>query len=156
MKLNKLTAPWIAGAILIGGLGATGLLPSAATANHSPSHQETQVITGNILRSGTFVTTEQDHPTTGKASLVTENGQRYLEFDAAFGTATGPDVQIILHRRRQVPVNVSEQDYVTLAPLKSLSGAQRYAIPANLDLDEFQSVAIWCRKFNVTFGYASL
>ncbi|NEQ63853.1 MAG: DM13 domain-containing protein, partial [Moorea sp. SIO4A1] len=48
------------------------------------------------------------------------------------------------------------QDYVTLARLQKFSGAQRYAIPDDLNLDEFGSVAVWCRRFNITFGYASL
>ncbi|MGK7944626.1 MAG: DM13 domain-containing protein [Microcystaceae cyanobacterium] len=40
--------------------------------------------------------------------------------------------------------------------LESFQGAQRYEIPENVDLDDFESVVIWCRKFNVTFAYSSL
>ncbi|MEO1187371.1 MAG: DM13 domain-containing protein [Cyanobacteria bacterium J06636_27] len=29
-------------------------------------------------------------------------------------------------------------------------------MPANFDLDDFKSVAIWCEEFNVTFGFARL
>ena len=154
MKLNKLAVLGITSAILIGGLGTTFIRAGVAENNYSPHLQK--VATNNILRSGSFVTTEQDHPTTGTVKIITENGKRYLELDEAFSTATGPDVNIILHRRHQVPVNVSEEDYITLAPLKSFQGKQRYAIPDSLNLDNYQSVAIWCRKFNVTFGYASL
>ena len=45
---------------------------------------------------------------------------------------------------------------MSLAPLKGFSGAQRYEIPDNVNLDDYEAVAIWCRKFNVTFGYAKL
>ncbi|PSN14627.1 electron transfer flavoprotein [filamentous cyanobacterium CCP5] len=105
---------------------------------------------------GQFVTVEQDHPTTGTAQVVMANGQRYLVFDEAFGTATGPDVEVILYRGASVPVSIAEADYVTIAPLQSFDGAQRYLIPADLNLDSFAAVGIWCRQFNVTFGYAPL
>lgn len=36
------------------------------------------------------------------------------------------------------------------------SGAQRYALADNVNLADFRSVAVWCRKFNATFGYAPL
>lgn len=108
------------------------------------------------LASGQFVTVDQDHATTGTARIVVENGQRFLEFDAKFDTANGPDVNVLLHRSATVGVNLQEKDYITLAPLGAFSGARRYAIPATVKLDTFKSVAIWCRKFNVTFGYAEL
>jgi hypothetical protein len=115
-----------------------------------------QVNTPASLASGSFVTIEQDHATTGQARIVTEKGQRYLEFDANFDTARGPAVEVVLHRSPAVGVKLKEGDYVSLAPLKSFTGAQRYLIPANVDLSNYKSVAIWCEEFNVTFGYAPL
>jgi hypothetical protein len=110
----------------------------------------------NVIASGSFVTVEQDHLTAGIARIITENGKRYLEFDQAFTTAQGPAVEIIMYRDSTIPVNIKEADYVTLAPLKSFDGGQRYEIPATINPSEFQSVGIWCRQFNVTFGYAPL
>jgi len=115
-----------------------------------------QVANDNLIASGSFITTEQDHPTSGMATLVKENGQHYLVFDENFTTATGPDVQVVLHRNSPVPVKLEEEDYTTIAPLKSTDGKQRYAIPDNIDLKNFEAVSIWCRKFNVSFGYAAL
>lgn len=105
---------------------------------------------------GGFVTVEQDHPTTGTARVVTENSQNYLVFDDAFDTARGPDVQVVLYTGSETPVNLATGDYVTIAPLASFEGAQRYLIPAEIDVNDYASVAIWCREFNVTFGYAPL
>ncbi|MEL6137487.1 MAG: DM13 domain-containing protein [Cyanobacteria bacterium J06626_23] len=112
--------------------------------------------TKSVLRSGSFVTVEQDHATTGSARIVEENGQRYLEFDGEFDTARGPAVQVVLHNGDSVPVNLTEGDYVYVGDLQSFSGAQRYAIPADIDLADYESVAIWCQEFNVTFGYADI
>jgi hypothetical protein len=47
-------------------------------------------------------------------------------------------------------------DYIVLSRLRKFSGAQRYAIPANINLANYRSAAIWCRKFNATFGVAPL
>ncbi|MEH2407615.1 MAG: DM13 domain-containing protein [Nostoc sp.] len=43
-----------------------------------------------------------------------------------------------------------------LAPLKKYSDAQTYPIPNNINLADYKSAAIWCRKFNPTFGAANL
>ncbi|MDJ0575497.1 MAG: DM13 domain-containing protein [Xenococcaceae cyanobacterium MO_234.B1] len=112
--------------------------------------------TPNVVSSGNFVTVEQDHPTAGKATIIEENGQKYLEFDADFTTARGPAVKVVLHRNNSVPVNLREEEYITIASLQSFDGKQRYTLPADIDLDKYQSVAIWCQRFNVTFGYADL
>lgn len=156
MNLSKLTAFGLSSALLIGSVALTVVRPSTAVANHISNSEATEILLAqNTVKSGSFVTTEQDHPTQGTARIVTENGQRYLEFDSAFDTATGPDVVVILHRGSEIAVKPSAQDYVVLAPLQSFSGAQRYAIPDNLDVEDFQSVGIWCRQFDVTFGYAA-
>ncbi|NBD14625.1 MAG: hypothetical protein GVY04_00345 [Cyanobacteria bacterium] len=110
----------------------------------------------NTLAMGTFVTTEQDHPTSGMATIIEEDGKRYLVFNEEFTTAEGPDVQVVLHRESEVPVKLQEEDYMTIAPLASMNGTQRYLLPDDLNLDEFQAVSIWCRQFNVSFGYAAL
>ncbi|MEL7328625.1 MAG: DM13 domain-containing protein, partial [Cyanobacteria bacterium J06559_1] len=73
-----------------------------------------------------------------------------------FQTVAGPDVNILLHTAETVPVAINEADYVTIAPLESFSGEQRYAIPADVDLSAFQSAVIWCQDFDVTFGYATI
>lgn len=115
----------------------------------------------SIVKSGTFVSGE--HPTQGAAQIVTENGQRFLELGNDFRTDSGPDLTVILHRSGNVigstppPAHaIREGDYVVLAELQRTQGAQRYAIPNSVNLDEFNSAAVWCRRFNATFGAAEL
>ncbi|UKO96503.1 DM13 domain-containing protein [Nostoc sp. UHCC 0870] len=97
------------------------------------------------------------HPTKGKVTVVTEQGKQYLEFDQNFKTDNGPDLFVILHNSDAPPISgIKEKDYVTLAPLQKISGNQRYALTTNIKLANYKSVAIWCRKFNTTFGYATL
>ena len=137
---------------------ATALILSSGTAHLAlpVAHAETVQIAQATPQSSQFVTVDRSHRTTGIARIVTENGQQYLEFDQQFSTARGPDVEVILYRDRTVPAAIDESDYITLAQLQRVRGAQRYAIPDNISLDNYGSVGIWCRTFNITFGYASL
>ncbi|MBD2608477.1 DM13 domain-containing protein [Scytonema hofmannii FACHB-248] len=110
---------------------------------------------GTTTDSGTFKAGE--HPTQGTVRVVTEKGKRYLEFDQSFKTDQGPDLYVILHRSDAPPVlGIKKKDYVSIARLQKTSGAQRYTLPNNVNLADFRSVAVWCRKFNATFGYAPL
>lgn len=150
--MNKtLKAVTITTTLLLGTVGGIITTPTTVEAQAT-----TLIIVQNLLANGSFVTVEQEHPTLGNARIIEENGFRYLEFTQDFTTAMGPEVQVILYRNGSIPVKIKEEDYINLAPLKNFEGAQRYQLPQNLDLSEFKSVGIWCRKFNVTFGYATL
>ncbi|NEQ50243.1 MAG: DM13 domain-containing protein [Leptolyngbya sp. SIO3F4] len=109
-----------------------------------------------LLTSGQFVTVDQSHPTTGTARIVEKDGQRILEFDGAFDTARGPDVQVLLYKGDSVPVTLDADDYLYIGDLKSFEGSQGYVLPADLILGDYGAVAIWCAEFNVTFGYANI
>lgn len=115
-----------------------------------PAAQKSAVKSG---QSGNFV--KADHDTKGVARIVSENGKRYLELDQAFKTDSGPDLFVLLHRASP-PQKYQPQDYANLGRLQKVSGTQRYAIPENVNPADFRSVVIWCRAFNVTFGYAPL
>jgi len=98
-----------------------------------------------------------EHPTQGTAKIVTAGGKTFVEFDQKFKTDAGPDLQVILYRQATVPISgLKAQDYVTLGKLQKTQGQQRYAIPANVDVSRYQSVAVWSRQLNATFGFAKL
>lgn len=110
------------------------------------------------ISAGTFVAAEQ--PTAGFARIVEENGHRFLEFDAAFSTSDqGPDLHVLLDKTAMPPSSYTDADagrYVNLGGLKAFSGTQRYPIPDEIQISNYQSVAVWCRMANATFGYAAL
>lgn len=156
MLINTLKTVSIASVILLNTvIGEVALTSVASTLPASAATPLIAQNNNNIIASGSFVTVEQDHPTEGMARIVTENGKRYLEFDGSFTTAQGPDVNVILHRNSTIPVKPKKEEYMTLTSLQSFEGAQRYLLPDNLDISQYKSVGIWCRKFDVTFGYAS-
>ncbi|NEZ58336.1 DM13 domain-containing protein, partial [Adonisia turfae] len=102
---------------------------------------------------GSFVTVSSD--TVGGVTIVEENGKRYLEFDETFSTDDGPDLFVLLHKEA-TPQSYSSDKFVNLGNLQSINGSQRYEIPEDISIDEFKSAVIWCRQFNVTFGFAAI
>lgn len=111
---------------------------------------------------GTFVSGE--HTTQGKVSITANNSNSFLKLDESFKTSdSGPDLVVILHHSDNVigstkppSYALKKGDYVILGRLQKFSGAQTYAIPNNINLANYKSAAIWCRKFNATFGAAKL
>ena len=97
-----------------------------------------------------------DHPTQGQVSIVEEDGIKYLQINENFKSDRGPDLKVILHNSPTVDAKVQEGEYLNLGELQAFNGSQRYQIPNDADLGQYQSVAIWCEEYNVTFGYATL
>ena len=114
-----------------------------------------------ISRTGVFVSGE--HETQGDVTLISQGDTQTLVFNETFSTSSGPDLVVVLHRSANVLEETTppayplvEGDYLVLAPLSAITGTQEYAISANVDTDDYQSVAIWCQEFNATFGAALL
>ncbi|MBH8561726.1 DM13 domain-containing protein [Nostoc sp. CENA67] len=141
---------------VIFGIVIVATLTTSCTKEVTINQTQTQAPTpASVAESGNFKARE--YPAQGTAKVITEQGKRYLVFDQKFKTGKGPDLFVILHRSDAPPLTgIKEKDYVNIAPLQKTSGTQRYALPGNLKLAEYKSVAIWCRKFNSTFAYASL
>ena len=100
------------------------------------------------------------HQTSGRATIYKEaDGQMVLRL-TNFKTSNGPDVHVIL-----IAANDADDDAnflksstakVELGVLKGNEGDQNYTIPAGTDLDRFQTVSIYCERFNANFGAAPL
>lgn len=107
-----------------------------------------------VLRKGEFVSLE--HHSFGKAQIVQgPDGRRWLRLDP-FETSLGPDLVVILSPKRPDGWFGYDRGQVVLGPIKGNRGAQNYELPANLELDQFESAVIWCQRFHVGFGAAWL
>ena len=125
----------------------------------SKQYRASQILSDNSVliaeaSAGQFVSVE--HPTSGQVKVIEEDGARYLEIGQDFQSDRGPALEIILHESNTVGLQIEEGSYISLGELKSFNGAQRYLIPEDIDLQQYQSVAVWCEEFNATFGYAPL
>ncbi|MGA9946091.1 MAG: DM13 domain-containing protein [Candidatus Cybelea sp.] len=108
------------------------------------------------LESGTLVAAA--HDTAGTVTIYRlDSGDRVLRL-TNFHTSNGPDVHVYLTSATKVNSNgdVTSGKYLDLGTLKGNIGNQNYEIPANVDLNEFHSVSIWCARFHVNFGAARL
>jgi Electron transfer DM13 len=45
---------------------------------------------------------------------------------------------------------------VDLGSIKGNKGDQNYDVPADVDLNKYRAVTIWCARFGVNFGTAPL
>jgi len=81
------------------------------------------------------------------------DGKRVLRLEG-FSTTNGPDLVIALHSGANPETDQGQ--YLVLAGLKGNQGDQNYELPADVDQSTYGSVVIWCRTFNIVFGYATL
>ena len=109
-----------------------------------------------ILSQGSFQGVA--HETAGEAAIYQlADGKRVLRF-TDFATSNGPDVHVFL-AVAQTPMDndaVKGGGYFDLGSIKGNQGDQNYDVPADLDLSKYHSVVIWCNRFSVNFGAASL
>jgi hypothetical protein len=109
-----------------------------------------------VLASGDFSSLE--HTTTGRA-LVVElgGGSRYLRLED-LETSDGPDLRVYLTDQ---PLSDDwrvwdDGRFVDLGGLKGNVGSSNYEIPADVDVSDYQTAVIWCRRFTVGFGVAPI
>jgi len=116
----------------------------------------TAVATPMTLASGSFHSNA--HDTRGKATVIAlADGRRVLRL-SDFATSNGPDVRIYLVAAPDVQDNatVKTAGFVELGPMKGNIGDQNYDIPTTVDLANYRTVTIWCKRFSVNFGSAPL
>lgn len=88
--------------------------------------------------------------------LELEDGSRVLRFED-LDVLNGPDLVVILSDRAVSGADdYADGDYVILGTLKGNQGNQNYEIDAEIDLGDWSTAAIWCRRFNTTFNVASI
>ncbi len=98
------------------------------------------------------------HETKGVATIhQLAEGKRILRL-TNFETSNGPDVHVYLVASEMAKDNatVKEAGFVDLGSLKGNKGDQNYDVPVGTDLSKYRSVSIWCARFSVNFGAASL
>ena len=98
------------------------------------------------------------HETTGGATVhQLADGKRILRL-SDFETSNGPDVHVYLVAAEVAKDNatVKQAGFIDLGSLKGNKGDQNYEVPADADLNKYKSVSIWCARFGVNFGAATL
>jgi electron transfer DM13 len=126
--------------------GAATGTPSGAPVGAGPA----------VLLRGSLVSHE--HPTSGTVRIVGyPDGTRRLEI-VGLSTSDGPDLRVWLTDQ---PVGrdwkvFDDGAYLEVGRLKGNRGDQVYELPEGVDLRQYRSVTIWCKRFSVSFGAAEL
>lgn len=93
---------------------------------------------------------QSDHITTGTVSIEEVDGKTYIVLGENFSLDGAPDPSV------GFSVNGKFVEGSNFAELKSLTGGQRYEVPASLDLTDFDAFVVWCAQFSVPLGSADL
>ena len=110
------------------------------------------------LASGSFRDADSFHRGSGTATVyLLPDGSHLLRLED-FEVTNGPDLRVLLAEPGDPMSRVELQagGYTHLAKLKGNIGNQNYEIPADIDLDEQNSVIIYCMPFHVIFSVAPL
>ncbi len=110
------------------------------------------------LETGTFH--GKVHSTSGRATIYQETDGKLVLRLTNFKTSNGPDVHVILVALKDAEDDAnflkSNTERVELGKLKGNEGDQNYTIPSGTDLSKFQTVSIYCERFDANFGAAPL
>jgi hypothetical protein len=137
-----------AGAFAVLALALGSFLTVNAAESKTPKTLETGTFHGKV------------HSTSGRATIYQEEDGKLILRLTRFKTSNGPDVHVILIAGADADDDAnflkSGTERVELGILKGNEGDQNYEIPAGTDLSKFQTVSIYCERFNANFGAAPL
>ena len=149
LRINSFKVALFAVAALA--LAACGA-PSADETAQSTQEDATanvQVTPENLIASGTF-SGRSDHVTTGAVSLVKTEAGYQLVFADDFSLDGAPAPRVGFGNEGAYDADSQ------IAALKSKTGAQAYALPADFSPDAYGEVYVWCEQFSVPLGVATL
>jgi hypothetical protein len=110
------------------------------------------------IYTGRFV--GEAHKTGGRATIFKQaDGSRLLRL-TDFSTSNGPQLHVLLVDGKNP---ASAKDFILtavknidLGDLKGNQGDQSYQFPGDVNLQEFDTVTIYCERFHANFGSAAL
>lgn len=114
-----------------------------------------------ILARGEFVEIDTMHRGEGTATIYqAPDSSRFVHLEP-FEVTDSPDLHVLLATnpapRTQADLSTTDS-FIDLGPLRSreTDEEQNYQIPANVRLEQFESVVIYDRTFNIVFTTATL
>ena len=136
---------------------ATTTTTVAPTTTTAPPTTTTTVPEGPVLLSvSEWISI--GHPGTGTVLVYRQpDGSHVVRFED-LDVSNGPDLLVILSAAPLVDDRAaySEVAFLSLGDLKGNQGNQNYVVPPDVNLEDYQTVAIWCRRFNYTFNAAEI
>lgn len=108
------------------------------------------------LATGSFVSHNRYTVSGNATAYQLEDGQRILRLQD-FESTNGPDLYVYLTVAQANDDDAAlAADFIDLGVLSGNIGNQNYVIPAEVDLERYDTVVIWCRRFTTSFDVADL
>ncbi|WP_335872927.1 DM13 domain-containing protein [Bacillus sp. 2205SS5-2] len=114
----------------------------AASSSKEMMTEDTKDETESLM--GMFMDGDSSHKASGEV-LVSADHIRLENIEVT----NGPDLYVYLVDKGQ-----ETKQGVSLGKLKGNIGNQNYELPAGTEIKEGMKIVIWCKQFNVDFGYA--
>ncbi|WP_371018754.1 DM13 domain-containing protein [Pseudalkalibacillus sp. JSM 102089] len=103
-----------------------------------------------VSHSGMFVDGDDAHHASGNVTSFYTASEQWVRFEN-FEVTNGPDLYTVLVKEGQ-----STDEGTILGKLKGNVGSQNYRIPDSSSLEEGDRIVVWCKAFEVDFGFAEL
>jgi hypothetical protein len=136
----------------------TTVAPTTTTTTTAPPATTTTTVPAGPVLLSRSEWISLGHPGTGTVLVYRQpDGSHVVRFED-LEVSNGPDLLVILSASPLVDDRgaYSATEYVSLGDLKGNKGNQNYMVPAEINLDDYMTVAIWCRRFNYTFNAADI
>ena len=115
---------------------------------NTPENANESLPSGTELLRGNFV--KGNHPTSGTVKVIrSANNINHLVFEN-FQSDNGPDLYVWLSP------STSGSPYQELGLLKAVTGNFSYELDPSINFSTNNKVLIWCKRFTVLFGHATL
>ena len=112
------------------------------------------------VKTGQFRDGDSFHKGSGDATIWDLGTDGFVLRFEDFNVINGPDLRVLLTTHpdpmSRGDVHADDVDYVELGKLKGNIGNQNYLIPNDLNVDDYHSVVIYCKPFQVVFAVAPL
>ena len=112
------------------------------------------------VKTGQFRDGDSFHKGSGDATIWDLGTDGFVLRFENFNVINGPDLRVLLTTHpdpmSRGDVHADDVDYVELGKLKGNIGNQNYLIPNDLNVDDYHSVVIYCKPFQVVFSVAPL
>ena len=112
------------------------------------------------VKTGQFRDADSFHRGSGNATIWDLGTDGFVLRFEDFKVINGPDLRVLLTTHPDPmgrgDVHASDVTYVELGKLKGNIGNQNYAIPNDVNVDDQNSVVIYCKPFQIVFAVAPL
>jgi len=158
--MKRISLPSFVGGALLGVLLGVALgyftfpfvfPPPAATETLAADQRAQRVATGEFIHAD-----PNDRVHFGRGRVTVTPTTVFLEPDFEVGPGPAYHVYLVADPSVRSSAEVERTEFVDLGKLRAFKGGQSYPIPAEVDLDRYGSVVIWCDQFDVLISPADL